>query len=127
MSDQATYRVAGTNVPEAKLLSFQILPNGTSTPTIGENRGNVVTSVSRSGVGVYAITLSDKYVASSGVFMQLQLATAADSAVSVTSFTVSTTKILTVTIMTAGVAADIAADAGNIIHFLFIARDTTAQ
>lgn len=127
MSDQATVRIEGTNVPGAKFLSFQILPNGVSTPTIGENRGNVVASVSRSGVGVYAITLSDKYVATSGVFTQLQLATAADSQVQVTSFTQSTTKILTVTILTAGAAADIAADAGNIIHFLFVARDSTAQ
>ncbi len=127
MSDQSTVRFAGTNVPEGKVLSFQILPNGVSTPTIGENRGLVVGSVTRTGVGVYAIVLNDKYVATSGVFTQLQLATAADSQVQVTSFTQSTTKTLTVTILTAGSAADIAANAGNIIHFLLVMRDTTAQ
>lgn len=127
MSDQATVRVEGTNVPGGKFLSFQIFPNGTGVPTIGENRGLVVASVTRTGVGVYAIVLNDKYVAASGVFTQLHLSTAADSQVQVTSHTVTTTKILTVTILTAGAADDIAAAAGNFIDFLFIARDSTAQ
>ena len=127
MSDQATVRLAGTNVPECKLLSFQIFPNGVSTPTIGENRGNVVSSVTRTGVGVYAIVLSDKYVARSGVFLGLNLTTPADTVVQTTSFTATTTKILTISIFTAGVAADIAAAAGNFIDFMLIMRDSTAQ
>lgn len=127
MSDQATYRLAGTNVPEGKLMAFQILPNGVGVPTIGENKGKVVASVTRPGVGVYAIVMSDKYIAASSVQITLQLATAADTQVQVTSFTASTTKILTVTILTAGVAADIAANAGNIIHFTLMMRDSSAQ
>ena len=126
MSDQATVRLAGTNVPEGKLLSFQILCNGTSTPTIGENRGNIVASVTRTGVGVYAIVLSDKYVACSGAFLQLEEGTLSDSDLKVKTFTATTTKILTIGIFTAGVAADIAAAAGT-IHVLLMMRDTTAQ
>lgn len=115
-----------SNVPGCKLLHAQILPNGTFTPTIGENMGKVVASVSRSGVGVYVITLNDAYLAA-GVWPSLRLATAADSICQTTSFTVATTKILTTTILTAGVAADIASNAGNIIDLFFFIRDSSAQ
>lgn len=126
MANDALQRVAGTNVPGCKLLYAQILCNGTGTPTIGENYGKVVASVTRTGVGVYAIVLSDSYLAS-GVFPSLRLATAADSMVQTTSFTVATTKILTVTILTAGSAADIAANAGNIVELFLFVRDSSAQ
>ncbi len=122
MGQDSTFRVLGTNVPGCKMLHAQVLPNGTSTPTIGENQGKIVASVSRSGVGVYLITLTDAYLAA-GVFPHLRHATAADSMVQVTSFTVATTKILTTTILTAGVAADIASNAGNIVDLFFFVRD----
>lgn len=122
MANRALFPVQGTNVPGCKLLHAQVLPNGTSTPTVGEDQGNIIASVSRSGVGVYVITLNDAYLAA-GVFPSMRLATAADSICQVTSFTVATTKILTTTILTAGVAADIAANAGNIIDLFFFVRD----
>lgn len=126
MANDSTYRVAGTNVPGCKLLYAQVLCNGVSTPTLGENYGKVVASVTRTGVGVYAIVFGDTYLAA-GVVPVLRLATAADSVVQTKTFTVSTTKILTLTILTAGVAADIAADAGNFVELFIIARDGTAQ
>ncbi len=124
MSSEPTYRIAGTNVPGCKMLYAQLLPNGSSTPTIGENSGKILSSVAFSATGVLTATISDKYLAA-GCFTSLQLATPADTAVSVKSFTAATTKILTISIFTAGVAADIAADAGNIIHLLIVARDSS--
>jgi len=126
MSNEPTYRVAGTNVPGCKILYAQILPNGVSTPTIGENYGKVIASVTRTGVGVYAIVFGAGYLAA-GVIPVLRLATAADSVVQTKTFTTTSTFTLTTTILTAGVAADIAADAGNILELLIIARDSTAQ
>lgn len=111
-----------------KIVSFQIKPNGTSTPTIGENPDKVVASVSRSGVGVYVITLNDKFLALRSCHVQVQLNAAADTQVQLTgATTVATTKTITTTILTAGVAADIAANANNILHFTLNLRDSAGQ
>lgn len=122
MGNKATLPILGTNVPGCKLLYAQILPNAASTPTIGENQGKVLASVAFSATGVLTATLNDTYVAA-GVFTQLQLATAADTQVQIKSFLPSTTKVLTLDILTAGVLANIAANAGNIIHLFFFIRD----
>jgi len=127
MGNKALYPETRTNVAGCKLLYAQILPNGSSTPTLGENSGKVISSVAWSATGVLIATLSDTYVAA-GAFTQLQLATAADTFVQVKSFTAATTKLLTLDIMTGGSLADIAANAGNIIHVFIVVRDgsTTA-
>ncbi len=108
----------------AKMVTFQVLPNGTSTPTIGDNPDKVLASVSRSDVGVYLMTLNDSFLELRSHSLGLQLATAADSMVQLTEHDVVTAKTLTTTILTAGVAADIAADAGNIIHVTLFLRDS---
>ena len=126
MSDEPTYRVAGTNVPGCKLLYAQVLPNGSSTPTLGENMGKIISSATWSATGVLLVNLNSAYLAA-GCFTQLQLATAADTQVQIKSFTAATTKILTLDILTAGSLADIAANAGNIIHLFFFVRDSSAQ
>ncbi len=126
MANDSTYRVAGTNVPGCKLLYAQILPAGAGTPTIGENYGKIVSSVAWSATGLLLVTLNDTYLAA-GAFTQLQLATPADTFCQVKSFTVTTTKILTIAIETGGSLADIAANAGNIIHLFIVCRDSTAQ
>lgn len=126
MANDTIYPVAGTNVPGCKLLYAQILPNGSSTPTIGENLGKIVSSVTWSATGLLLVTLNDTYLAA-GCFTSLQLATPADTAVSIKSFLPTTTKVLTVSIFTGGVAADIAANAGNIIHLFIVCRDSSAQ
>jgi hypothetical protein len=108
-----------------KIVTFQVLPNGVSTPTIGENDDGALASVSRSGVGVYLLTLNDTFLALSSCSVQVQLSAAADTQVQLTgATTVATTKTITVTILTAGAAADIAANAANILHFTLILRDS---
>ena len=126
MSNEALYPVAGSNVPGCKLMYAQVLPNGSSTPTIGENSGKIIASCGYTSTGLITVTLDNAYLAA-GCFTQLQLATAADTQVQIKSFTASTTKILTLDILTAGSLADIAANAGNIIHLFFFVRDSSAQ
>lgn len=109
-------------------MTFGIAPNGTGVPTITEDIGDYVASVSRTGTGVYAIVLKDTWLALASIQTQLQLSAAADSVVQITGApTVSTTKTITVTIMTAGSAADIAANAANVIFFTCVMRETDAQ
>lgn len=126
MANRILYPLKGCNSPGKTLITFGIAPNGTSTPTIVEDSCNFVASVSRSGVGVYAITLTDTYVALAGILTQVQLSAAADTQVQITGApTVTTTKIITTTILTAGVAADIAANAANVIWFTVVMRDSS--
>lgn len=125
MANRNLYPLKGANSPGKTLITFGIAPNGTGTPTIVEDGLNFVASVTRSGVGVYAIVLSDTYLALAGIQICLQLSAAADTQVQVTGApTVTTTKTITTTILTAGSAADIAANAANIIWFTVWMRDS---
>lgn len=111
-----------------KIVTFQVLPNGTGTPTLAENGDGVVASVSRSGVGVYVITLNDTFLALASIHVQVQLSAAANTFVQITGApTVATTKQITTTILTAGAAADIAANAANVLHFTCVMRDGGGQ
>lgn len=112
-----------------RLVAFQILPNGASTPTIGENPDGVVDSVARTGAGTLTFTLNDKFLAVRGITCTPELATPAATLV-VLSDTANVSSGTAVTVVTyqesAGsfAAADIAADAGNILHFTAVMRDS---
>lgn len=109
----------------SKVLTFQIKPNGTSTPTVSDNPDKVVASVSRSGVGTYTITFTEKYLALRAITCQVQLNAAADTQVQITGATaVAGAKTVGITILTAGVAADIAANANNLLHFTAVMKDS---
>lgn len=113
---------------EARLVTFQVKPNGTGAPTIGENPDKVLASVTRTGVGVIECTLNDKFLALRAVHCQVQLNAAADTQVQITgATTVASTKKITFTILTAGAAADVAAHANNILHFTAVMRDGGGQ
>lgn len=128
MANRTHYPLRGVGGPGKVLVTFGIAPNGTDAPTIVEDYGNYVASVSRTGTGVYAIVLQDTWLALASIQTQLQLSAAADSVVQVTGApTVTTTKTITTTILTAGSAADIAANAANVIFFTCIFRETDAQ
>jgi hypothetical protein len=128
MANRTLYPLRGVGGPGKVLVTFGIAPNGTDPPTIVEDYGNYVASVTRSGVGVYAIVLNDTWLALASIQTQLQLSAAADSMVQITGApTVATTKTITTTILTAGAAADIAANAANVIFFTLVLRETDAQ
>jgi hypothetical protein len=128
MANRTFKPLNGTNGNGKRLLTFQVKPNGVSTPTLAENGDNVVASVSRSGVGTYTITLTDPFLALAAIHCQVQLSAAADTQVQITgTTTVATTKQIGITILTAGAAADIAANAANILHFTCVMRDSSGQ
>lgn len=107
------------------ILPGSFAPNGSSAVNNASNAGTGFT-VARSGVGTFVITLTDRYVRLRSHSVKVQLATPADTQVQLTAEAVSAaTPTITVTVLTAGVAADIAAAAGNRIHFtLFLSEDT---
>lgn len=112
------------------ILSFQLVPNGTSTPTLGEGAASYVRSVARTGVGVYTVTLSDKYAALVSAQVTYQLNAAAATLGIVTGAAnggVVAGTAVTLTTMTeaAGTfaAADIAANANNRIHVQLVLRN----
>ena len=62
-------------------LRFAWSPNNTSTPTLGEGAASYVTSVARTGVGAFTLTLADKYPAIVNAHATLKTAAAQDTAV----------------------------------------------
>lgn len=128
MANRTLYPLRGVVGPGRVLVTFGIAPNGTGTPTITEDYGDAVASVSRTGTGVYAIVLKDTWLSVANIQTQVQLSAAADTVVQITgAATVTTTKTITMTILTAGSAADVAANAANVIWFTCIFRETDAQ
>jgi hypothetical protein len=80
-------------------------------------------SVARTGVGVFEITFVDKYVELVAANATVQLNALADTDAVIGPWTASTKK-LQIFVKTAGVAADIAANANNRIHFQVTFRNS---
>jgi hypothetical protein len=99
--------------------------NGSSSPVATKGLGFTVT---RTGVGTYALLTSDPYLDVNSAMAELQLPTASLNAAYVgpISGTNSTTGV-TVTLYTQNVGglADIAANANSRVHFLLVLRDST--
>jgi hypothetical protein len=103
-------------------LSGSFAPAGTGAPTASKGAGFTAT---RTGVGAFLLTFDQPYnhlVAATG---NLQLAAAADSVVQFGNYD-ATAKTLVVRVLTAGVAADVAADANNRIHFDLTFKNSAA-
>ncbi len=99
--------------PEVHRRLVQFRPQGTGAPT--KDRGNNAT-IARTGVGVYTVVWSDAPKGFAGATITVGNSLA--NSVRVTSFN-ETTSVLTLTVFadgtTAAVAADIAANAANIV------------
>ncbi len=94
-------------------------PNGTSAVDNTLNTGQGYT-VARSGVGIFTITLNDKYVSCLSATTGLALSAVADTALQFGAIDVSSAGTLVLNVLTAGVAADIASNAANRIHFTLV-------
>lgn len=106
-------------------LAFSFAPNGSSAVVQSSIKGlNHVSSVTRTGVGVFDIVLKDPWYDVFSFVPSLMLATDADSAVSSWTYTAAT-KTLTIRVRTAGVAADIAAAATNRIGGCFFVKNSS--
>lgn len=96
-------------------------PAGTGAPTAVKGKAF---TVARTGVGVFVVTLADKYAELIRGSASLQLNALADTDVILGAIDVVSAKTVTILVKTAGVAADIAANANNRIHFSLTLRNT---
>ena len=126
MADKNAYPYPSLNTKSMNL-SGSFAPNGTGAVDNTQNNGRGFT-VARSGVGTFVITLDAKFVRLRSCGLTVQLATPANTFAQLTGETVATTQTITITTLTAGAAADIAAAAGNRIHFdLDLSNDTVQR
>jgi hypothetical protein len=109
--------------PETVSLMGSFAPNGAGAVDQSSIEGPIG-SVTRSGVGVFDIVFADSHPGLLAAAATLQLNALADSDVQFGAYDAANKKI-TVRVKTAGVAADIAANANNRIHLVFHFRDTT--
>lgn len=109
--------------PETICIPCSFAPNGTSAPAAASNEGPI-NSVTRTGVGVFEVTFKDSWPGLLGCVPGVQLNALADTDVQLGAFAVGTKKLI-IRVKTAGVAADIAANANNRIHLLCFFRNTT--
>jgi hypothetical protein len=98
-------------------------PNGSSALVSTSTKGKAFT-VARTGVGVFVVTLNDKYAELISTRCGVQLSALADTDVLFGPIDVISAKTVTILVKTAGVAADIAANANNRIHFSLTLRNT---
>lgn len=104
-------------------ISGSFAPNGAGAVDQTSLEGPI-NAVARTGVGVFEVTLKDKYLAIVSAFGSVQLNALADTDVQFGAWD-GTTKKLIVRIKTAGVAADIAANANNRISLVLHFRETS--
>lgn len=130
MSDANTQLQRGRN-NKSVMLRGSFAPNGTGAvsnlrPVDGSGLRGVGFTVTRTGVGVFRVDLDAKYRFIRAATVGVQLAVAANTQAQLTTDSVaSASPSFTLTVLTAGVAADVAAAAGNRVHFdLDLCEDT---
>ena len=106
-------------------VSCVFLPNGTSAPTVASQVG--VTSVARTAVGLFTLTLQDKYVALDSWTVTPMLNAAADTQAELYDDDIASAGTVKVRIKTAGSDADVAANANNRICVVLWLKATTSD
>lgn len=103
-------------------------PNGTSAVSSSTVKGNGF-SVARTGVGEFTVTLEDKYVELISGSLSLQLAAADDQILHWGAIDVASAKTLVINVwdISDAAAADIAADASNVIHFCLMLKNSSVD
>lgn len=125
MASRLMYRDIASLDPSIVVIGGSFAPNGSSAVAATSIKGKGIAAVSRTGTGEFEVTLSDAYADILAVVPSLQLNAAADSYVQLTgAVTPSTTKKFKLTVITAGSAADVSANANNRIHFAILAKNT---
>lgn len=113
-----------STLPECTTLPFSFAPNlagAVDQTTIKGKRA--IKSVTRTGVGVFDCLLQDVYDDVVDVVPSIRLLTDADVTLSSWNY-VPATKILTLRFRTAGAAADVAANAANLLGAVLFLRNT---
>jgi len=109
--------------PELKIVTGSFTTNGSSDPDSDNNTGKGW-SVARTGTGELTVTLEDTYPALLSGNCTLALNAAGDSQVQFGAIDVVTAKTIVIRTITAGSAANIAANANNRVHFTLCLRNT---
>ena len=109
--------------PELKIVTGSFTTNGSSDPDSDNNTGKGW-SVARTGTGELTVTLEDTYPALLSGNCSLGLNAAGDSQVQFGAIDVVTAKTIVIRTITAGSAANIAANANNRVHFTLCLRNT---
>jgi len=105
------------------VLAGSFAPAAAGAPTTVRGQGFTVT---RTGVGTFSIALRDKYVELDSVVATVQLAAAANTfAQAGTVVTGTSANTIELRTLTAGAAADIAANANNRINFAAVIRNSS--
>lgn len=99
-------------------------PNGSSAVS-ASSRAGLGFTVARSGVGEFLVTFTDKFASYLFADAHLQMAAATDSVAQVGDIDLSA-KTMEIHTLTAGSAADIAANANNRINFVVVFRNSAA-
>lgn len=110
-----------TIIPNLVPIAGSIAPNGTGAPTINAGKGF---TVSRTGVGDYLITFDQIIIGIVSKQISVQTASDTDTAVKWGDYTAAS-KTLQFYINTAGVAADLAADANASVDFVVWVRNSS--
>lgn len=109
--------------PETLLHIGSFAPNGAGAVDQSSIEGPIG-AVARTGVGVFEVTLNDLHPGLMAAFAAVMLNALADTDVQLGAW-VPATKKLIVRVKTAGVAADIAANANNRIQLMLVFRETS--
>lgn len=133
MSSRSLSPISAPFYKKLTLIAGNANTNGTSAPTAVSTKG---ATLARTGVGTYTLTMTDAYNAITSVFVDLSLGTAAaqfaiagnPTAVSATSPSgapITVWRIPITIINNSGTAVDVAAAAGNAIHWQITAHDSS--
>lgn len=109
--------------PELFTIHGSFAPNGTNPPAAASIEG-ALNSVTRTGAGLFLVTLKDQWLGLVAAIGALQLNVAGDSQVQFGAYDAAA-KTLVVRILTAGAAADVAANANNRVHLALTFRNTS--
>ena len=109
--------------PHVKIVCGSFKPNGTSAVVAADNTGAGWT-VARGGVGIFTVTLGDKYPGVLSATCSVALNAVADTKVQFGAIDVASAKTVVINVVTTASAADIAAHANNRIHFCLVLRNT---
>jgi hypothetical protein len=118
MANRLTHRI-DTAERNRRLIAGSFAPAGAGAVTAVKGEGF---TVARTGVGVFTITLDNFYRDLDCAEACIQLAVAADTYAQVGAYDAAA-RTLVVRTVTAGAAADIAADADNRVHFQLMVRN----
>lgn len=111
-----------------KIVQGSFRPNGSSAPLAVTGKG--VSGVARTGTGAFTITLDSPWNRLLAIKLDLRLAATGDQFLHVgaTNFTLQAPTIaLTVRDVSGAAAADVAANAGNVINFTLILQNSTLR